>query len=180
MVPAAVHSVPLTQAPLPRAQTPPPFTTPQAAPHSVHPPPALLLAEEQRYEQRFGCLEILCRPEVMPFEHFRASTDASGLPPARVLGVAAATFQGAAERAGAVLASQPLRALLREEQVGNGQGRPGTHVCWPMAGQAQLGWVLVCLGLGCWPGRLRYQESAYKHLQGLRNTQYLAIQYGAS
>ncbi|KAL4459016.1 hypothetical protein ABPG75_013881 [Micractinium tetrahymenae] len=78
--------------------------------------------EEHRYEQRFGCLEILCRPELMPYEQFRASTDASGLPPARLLGVAAAAFARAAERAAGVLGAAQLRGLLRDEQVRHLEG----------------------------------------------------------
>ncbi len=53
----------------------------------------------------------------MPYDQFRASTDASGLPPARVLGVAATACARAAERAGSLLGAPQLRALLRDEQA---------------------------------------------------------------
>lgn len=57
------------------------------------------------------------RPEAVPFEHFQGSTDAGGMPPARVLGVAHANFQRAVERVVALLQTPQLRGLLREEQV---------------------------------------------------------------
>ena len=100
--------------------------------------PTALSAEEQRYEQRFGCLETLGRPEAVPFEHFQGATDAGGMPPPRVLGVAHANFQRAAERAAALLQTPQLRGLLRVEQVG------GWLAGW-------LGGMLHCCCLRCVP-----------------------------
>jgi hypothetical protein len=74
-------------------------------------------AEEQRYEQRFAFLELLCRPEALPFSSFLSSTDVGDVPAVRVLSVVVATFQRAAERVGGLLAAAPLKALLRGEQV---------------------------------------------------------------
>lgn len=90
-------------------------------PASLAVPPSCQ-AEAERYEQRFGCLDQLFRPELMPYQHFRAATDARAVPPPRVLAAAQASFGGAAQRAGALLAAPQLRALLREELVGVGAG----------------------------------------------------------
>lgn len=104
-------------------------------------------AEEQRYEQRFGFLEQMCRPELLPYPHYRSSTDPAGLPPARVLAVALSSFQRAGERAGGLLAAAPLRALLREEQVGVGLGRG-----W-LDGQCQgLYQLFLCFACTTWLG----------------------------
>lgn len=85
-------------------------------------PLARLRAEAERYEQRFGCLDTLFRPELMPYEHFAAATDASTVAPARVLAAAQASFGGAAQRAAALLGAPQLRALLREEQARHLEG----------------------------------------------------------
>ena len=119
-----------------------------------------LPAEGHRYEQRFGCLEMLCRPEPMPYDQFRTSTDASGLPPARVLGVAAAACARTAERTGALLSAAQLRALLRDEQARRRSSLPcsALSTCAPAgaplspAQQAAPG--LGRLSAGAWPETL--------------------------
>lgn len=70
-----------------------PLASRKPSTHACRPasrPPA---AEEQRFEQRFSCLEQLCRPDPVPFEHFAAVTDAKGVPPARVLATAQASWE---------------------------------------------------------------------------------------
>lgn len=71
-----------------------PLASRKPSTHACRPasrPPA---AEEQRFEQRFSFMEQLCRPDPVPFEHFAAVTDAKGVPPARVLATAQASWGG--------------------------------------------------------------------------------------
>lgn len=57
------------------------------------------------------------RPEHLPYEHFKSSTNAAGVPPTRVLAAAQTSFARGAERAAGMLATPLMRALLRDEQV---------------------------------------------------------------
>ena len=78
--------------------------------HRIHAPPLHAAtcpdAAEERYEQRFACLEILSRPELLTFPDFQAATSgrmaAEGVAPAAVLDgawVSAATVVDASESA---------------------------------------------------------------------------------